>query len=391
MDTKFICLECLKKFETDASFCTRCGSPRIFNATAFPLPVIAHVDCDAFFASVEKARRPELRDAPLIIGGGRRGVVSTACYLARVTGVRSAMPMFKAKRLCPDAVVLKPDMTAYRTASTRIRTLMCETGADVEPVSIDEAYLDISTLGNERILRLAQLAHDIEASIGVTVSIGAGPNRFVAKLAGGISKPRGFTVMSQEEAQSYLENRSVADLRGVGPRTARKLALDGFPTVAHLRSASKTVLERRYGAFGARLHDLARAEDRTTVVAHATRKSVSSERTFPEDLGDLESLRRALQEVAVLTEARAAKAGVLGRTSVLKLKTHRHEVITRSVSGEPPIRDAGAVFERLEPHLASLHAQGPFRLIGAGLSGLVSEDDPSLASRLPLEQWREPS
>ena len=270
--------------------CPQCRSPRIVShAELFDLQ-IAHVDCDAFYAAVEKRDRPELRDKPVIVGGGQRGVVSTACYLARAYGVRSAMPAARARKLCPQAVFLKPDMARYAEAAAEIRARFEALTPLVEPLSFDEAFLDLS--GLERLHRappaavLAELARRIEAEVGVTVSVGLAPNKFLAKIASELDKPRGFAVIGAAEAVSFLDDKPVSIIWGVGPRFSEKLRADGYRTVGDLRRAAPKTLAERYGAVGLRLAQLSRAEDARGVAPRQGAKSVSSETTFAEDISD---------------------------------------------------------------------------------------------------------
>ena len=247
---KALCRDCLWNGDGPAARrCPACGAPRVVaHGELFDL-AMAHLDCDAFYASVEKRDRPELRDQPVIVGGGKRGVVSTCCYLARVYGVRSAMPMFKALKACPQAVVIKPDFTKYRAESRRIMALMAELPPLVQPLSLDEAWMDLA--GTARLhgappaLTLARLQARIEAETGLTVSIGLAPNKFLAKIASDLDKPRGFSVIGAAEAQAFLASRPVGILPGVGPAMVRSLDEAGFRLVGDLARAEPKDLARR--------------------------------------------------------------------------------------------------------------------------------------------------
>ena len=232
--------------------CSVCGSPRTIAHRELQSLSIAHIDCDAFYAAVEKRDRPELLDRPVIVGGGRRGVVSTACYIARLYGVRSAMPMFKALAACPDAVVLAPDMARYRAVGAEVRALMQKTCDRVQPVSIDEAYLDFSDADARGTAaeRLVALARDVERSLGISVSIGLSHNKLLAKLASDLDKPRGFSVVGRAETREFLAPLPVRKLQGVGPALARRLGRDGINTVEQLQRLPAADLERRYGRVG---------------------------------------------------------------------------------------------------------------------------------------------
>src|SRR5689334_15449192 len=237
------CRDCCVRLPTDAASaarCPNCRSPRLArHAELFGL-AIAHIDCDAFYAAIEKRDNPDLRDKPLIIGGGTRGVVSTACYIARISGVRSAMPMFKARKLCPDAVILPPNMAKYQKAGKEVRALMLELTPLVEPLSIDEAFLDLS--GTETLHKsspaesLARLALKIEREIGITVSIGLSHNKFLAKIASDLNKPRGFSVIGKAETLSFLADKPVRFIWGIGQKTSESLAKDGLTTLGQIQS-----------------------------------------------------------------------------------------------------------------------------------------------------------
>ncbi|MGQ3112099.1 MAG: DNA polymerase IV, partial [Brevundimonas sp.] len=243
-----ICRDCLWTGEAApaANRCPACDGMRLVCDAELDQLSLAHLDCDAFYASVEKRDRPELRDRPVIVGGGVRGVVSTCCYIARLHGVHSAMPMFKALKACPDAVVLKPDFTKYVTESRRIFGLVRELTPLVQTLSLDEAWIDLS--GTERLnggspaFQLIRLQKRIEEEIGLTVSIGLAPNRFLAKMASEMDKPRGFSVVNLANAMSILAPRSVRALPGVGPVFGRTLRSDGFDTIGDLARAPHAFL-----------------------------------------------------------------------------------------------------------------------------------------------------
>lgn len=265
-----LCRECLSEFsDLEAGSCRRCGSPRVVRHPELLRLALAHVDCDAFYAAIEKRDNPALADRPLIVGGGRRGVVSTACYIARRFGVHSAMPMFKALQLCPHATVIRPDMAKYAAVSHEVQAIFLEATPLVEPVSLDEAYLDLT--GTEALHRaspaaiLARIAHRIEQEIAITVSIGLSYNKFLAKLASEMDKPRGFGVTGRGEAEAYLAARPVRVIPGVGRVLAQSLEADGFVLIGDLQRAPAATLAQRYGAHGARLAALARGVDERTV------------------------------------------------------------------------------------------------------------------------------
>ncbi|OYX85330.1 MAG: DNA polymerase IV, partial [Azorhizobium sp. 35-67-5] len=274
------CRDCLAD-AGPAPRCQACGSPRLVRHPKIDSLSVAHVDCDAFYAAVEKRDDPSLADVPVIIGGGVRGVVSTCCYIARISGVRSAMPMYKAKALCPNAVIVKPNMAKYAAVGRQVRALMQELTPLVEPLSIDEAFLDLT--GTERLHRLsparvlARFAARVESEIGITISVGLAANKFLAKTASDLDKPRGYSVLGLEEAPAFLAPRPVTFIWGVGPAFGAKLARDGFPLIGDLQRADEKDLARRYGAEGLRLWKLARGLDARIVTPDREAKSVSAE------------------------------------------------------------------------------------------------------------------
>ncbi|MBN9072641.1 MAG: DNA polymerase IV, partial [Rhizobiales bacterium] len=301
--TQGFCRDCLARQGGGQPRCERCGSPRLVRHDELYDLSIAHIDCDAFYAAIEKRDRPELRDRPLIVGGGKRGVVATACYIARIRGVRSAMPMFKALEACPDAVVVKPDMEKYVGVGRQVRAMMQALTPLVEPVSIDEAFLDLS--GTQRLhgmppaLVLARFAKDVENAIGISVSAGLSYCKFLAKVASDFRKPRGFSVIGRAEAVSFLADQPVTLIWGVGRAFAAVLERDGIRTIAQLQKLDRGELLRRYGTMGDRLHRLSRGEDDRSVHPDRDAKSVSAETTFDQDLAssaDLVPVLRALSE-----------------------------------------------------------------------------------------------
>src|SRR5439155_16267351 len=270
--------------------CGACGSPRLLRHPQLDALAIAHVDCDAFYATIEKRDDPTLADKPLIVGGRRRGVVLTACYIARTFGVKSAMPMFEARRLCPHATVVRPNMEKYARVAREVRGLMFKLTPLVEPVSIDEAFMDLS--GTTRLhgmwpaKSLAQFADDVERSFGITVSIGLSSNKFLAKIASDLDKPRGFAILGGSEAAALLAPKPVTLIFGVGKIAQQRLARDGFHTIGDLQRAGKNDLQRRYGAEGGRLWNLAHAVDQRAVQAERASKNISAETTFDRDISD---------------------------------------------------------------------------------------------------------
>src|ERR1700753_4019747 len=296
------CRDCLHDLGIAARRCSDCGSPRLVRHAALPSLTLAHIDCDAFYATVEKRDNPELADKPVIIGGGKRGVVSAACYISRTYGVRSAMPMFKALALCPSAIVIPPDMAKYVRVGREVRRAMQALTPLVEPLSIDEAFLDLS--GTQRVHGmipakvLAKFARDVERDIGITVSVGLSCNKFLAKIASDLDKPRGFAALDQDEARAMLAEKPVNFIFGVGPATQERLVQRGFRIIADLQRAEQTELIKQFGAEGQRLWRLARGIDDRRVVADRGAKTISNETTFESDIRDFATLERLLWRVS---------------------------------------------------------------------------------------------
>jgi len=373
-----LCRDCGTVFSCQPPIvrCAKCGGGRIISHPDLLALTIAHIDCDAFYASVEKRDRPELATKPVIVGGGTRGVVSAACYVARLSGVRSAMPMFKALKACPDAVVIRPDFTKYVAASRQIRTLMERLTPMVQPLSIDEAVLDLA--GTEALhgappaAVLARFALEVERSVGVTVSIGLAPNRLLAKIAVERNKPRGFAVIGAAEAAALLAPELVGLLPGVGPALVRKLAGHGITRLGHLQALSDRDALRRLGEDGPALTKRARGEDVRAVDPIRETKSISAETTFDHDLMRIDDLERHLWRLAEklgrrLREAEFAAAGV-----VLKLKTADFALRTRTQRLATPTVLPDRLFAAARTLLAREATGTAFRLIGIGASTLVS-------------------
>jgi DNA polymerase-4 len=374
-----LCRDCLWIGDAAQRRCPRCASPRIVAHAELERLAIAHLDCDAFYASVEKRDRPELRDLPVIVGGGKRGVVTTCCYIARISGVRSAMPMFTARRLCPEAVVIHPDFTKYRHESRLIMERLAGLTPLVQPLSLDEAWLDLS--GSERLhggppaLTLARVQAEIELTQGLTVSIGLAPNKFLAKIASDLDKPRGFSVIGAEEAQAFLAPRAVGILPGVGPTFAKGLERAGFRTVGDLAAASARELADRWGVHGLRLHDLAHGRDTRAVDPDQERKSISSETTFEDDIARRADLEDRLWPLCEKVALQARRAGLAGRVATLKLKTTDFRILTRRQTLPAPTQTARTLFTVGRELLAGETGERAYRLIGIGISDLADADD----------------
>jgi DNA polymerase-4 len=367
------CRDCL----SDAAEvpCPTCGSTRILTHPELDSLTIAHLDCDAFYAAIEKRDDPSLKDKPLLVGGETRGVVSTCCYIARQYGVRSAMPMFQARKLCPHAVVLKPRHAYYSQVARQIRGMMQALTPLVEPLSLDEAYLDLS--GTTRIHHrspaktMAALQAKIEREIGITVSVGLSGNKFLAKLASELDKPRGFAVIGMTEARSFLRDKKVGLMRGAGKVMQARLERDGITTIGQLQDADPKTLTARYGATGLWLHRMANAQDSRRVDPEGETKTISSETTFDKDLSAYAELESVLWRQAERVSDRAKKQGLGGRTVVLKLKTADFRLRTRSTSLDAPTQLADRIFRAARAALKREANGTRFRLLGVGLSNLA--------------------
>jgi DNA polymerase-4 len=363
----------------DAPRCPHCYSPRVVRHAELDTLTICHVDCDAFYATIEKRDDPTLADKPVLIGGGKRGVVSTACYIARTFGARSAMPMFEARQLCPHAVVIRPDMDKYAGVSRQVRALMLELTPQVEPISIDEAFMDLA--GTQRLhgmsaaKALARFQARVERELGITVSIGLAANKFLAKIASDLDKPRGFAVIGKAEAASFLADKPVSLIYGVGKVAAQRFARDGLRTIADLQRADERELMRRYGAEGQRLWRLARGIDSRIVDPVRERKSVSAENTFERDIASFRPLEKRLWSAAEEVSDRLKEKQIAGSTVTLKLKTADFRILTRARSLESPTQLAGTIFAASRELLAREINGTRYRLLGVGVSALTDAED----------------
>ncbi|MDO9473546.1 MAG: DNA polymerase IV [Caulobacter sp.] len=375
---KSLCRDCFRTGDDQPRRCPSCGSMRVIRHEELATLGIAHLDCDAFYASVEKRDRPELRDVPLIVGGGVRGVVTTCCYIARMSGVRSAMPMFKATRLCPQAVILKPDFQKYRTESKRIFAKVRDLTPLVQGLSLDEAWMDLS--GTERLhgappaVTLARLQAEIEAEIGLTVSIGLAPNKFLAKIASDLDKPRGFSVIGEAEAVSFLAGKPVGIMPGVGPVMVASLEKAGYRTVGDIAAADLRDLADRFGQQGLHLHKLALGQDSRSVNPNEARKTISAETTFNDDLKAVEALEDRLWPLCEKVARQLRAEGIAGRVAHLKLRTPDFRIITRRRTLAVPTQTARTLFGVARELLAAEPRGTSYRLIGAGLSDFAPAD-----------------
>jgi DNA polymerase IV len=393
-----LCRDCLETWPDPAEGavapprCPACGSPRLVRHPDLDRLTLAHIDCDAFYASVEKRDRPELRDKPVIVGGGRRGVVSAACYIARLYGVHSAMPMFKALKACPDAVVVRPDMAKYAEAGRAVRERMLALTPLVEPLSIDEAFLDLS--GTEALHHgwparsLARLVKGIEEDLGLTASVGLSYNKFLAKVASDLDKPRGFAVLGFDAAESFLAEQPVGIVWGVGKSLRAALARDGITKVRHLLPLEETELIARYGSIGGRLYRFARGRDDRGVNPQSPAKSISAETTFNDDIAAAPALLERLWPLCEKVARRLKKAGVAGLSLQLKLKTADFRLISRSRRLGAATQMAEEIYRTVTPLLRQEADGRRFRLIGVGAADLVPAEQADLPDLLDPDRTK---
>ncbi|MEP3298666.1 MAG: DNA polymerase IV [Pseudoruegeria sp.] len=380
-----MCRHCLSQFQSGQR-CPICASPRVMGHEELYSLSIAHMDCDAFYASVEKRDNPELRNKAVIIGGGKRGVVSTACYIARIKGVRSAMPMFKALQLCPEAVVVKPRMSAYVEVSKQVRAMMDELTPVVEPLSLDEAFLDLS--GTEKLhgvppaVMLARLVKRMQDELGITGSIGLSHNKFLAKVASDLDKPRGFSIIGLAETDAFLRDKPVGLIWGVGPAFKSSLEKAGIRTFTDLLRWEKRDLIARFGGMGERLWHLARGQDHRRVSARTPIKSISKETTFFEDTASIDLLDGHLWRLSEQVADRAKARDLAGRVVTLKLKRANFSALSRRISLPDSTQTADRIYRTARGLFDQVSNEGPFRLIGVGISDLVADDQADMSGDL---------
>ena len=382
------CRDCLADVQGVESRCLSCHSPRLVRHAELNQLSIAHIDCDAFYAAVEKRDDPSLADKPVIVGGAQRGVVSTCCYIARIRGVRSAMPMFKALKLAPDAIVVRPNMKKYAEVGGQVRELMLAVTPLVEPLSIDEAFLDLGGTarlhGRPPAKTLAVLLRDIESKIGITASVGLAPNKYLAKVASDLEKPRGYSIIGAVEAKQFLAPKPVSLIWGVGKAMQDTLAKDGIARIGQLQHMERNELLRRYGSMGSRLYHLSRGEDVRVVSTDDRSKSIGAETTLNSDVSDYGELESLLWTLAQKVSRRAKSQGHGGHTVTLKLKTPNFKLRSRAVTLEDATQLAHRMFDAAKPLLRKEATGTKFRLIGITLNHLTElhGEAPTLDARL---------
>jgi DNA polymerase IV len=382
-DFALLCRDCLRQLtlpKTSARRCSYCGSPRLVDNPIQNQLTIAHIDCDAFYATVEKRDNPTLRDHPIIVGGGgRRGVVSTCCYIARTFGVRSAMPMYQARRLCPDAIVIAPNMRKYAEVGRQIRSMMQALTPLVEPLSIDEAFLDLT--GCERLhgegaaAALARFAKRVESEVGVSVSVGLSYCKFLAKFASDLDKPRGFSVVARGEALAMLAPQPISKIWGVGKVAEGRLAKAGFRTIGDVQRLSEAEMIAQQGPDGARLWRLAHGIDDRRVSPERETKSISAETTFETDVSDRRELERVLLSLCERVASRLKKQALAPRSVTLKLRLPDFKLRTRTRSSAAATQLAPRLFAVARELLAAETQGTSFRLIGVSTADFAPAEE----------------
>ena len=355
---------------------------------------ILHIDMDAFYASVEQRDKPELRGKPVAVGGDpdKRGVVAAASYEARAFGVRSAIPMSRAVRLCPDLVIVHPDFTRYRTVSKEVFDIFHSVTPLVEPLSLDEAYLDVTENAWQEVLAMnvaRRLKDEIRAATGLTASAGVAPNKFLAKIASGWKKPDGLTVIAPERMETFLQGLPVDALWGVGPVTARKLRSRGIDKLTDVRAADLNMLRDAVGSLADWLQQLANGIDDRPVEPHQEPKSSGTENTFARDLTDLAEIRMEIDGMARDAAAWLTRRALFARTVTIKVRYQDFTTITRSHTA-PPTRDEGDIAARAVALVDKTDAgRRAVRLLGVSVHNLCESEAPERdpgAPRLPFEE-----
>ena len=373
-----ICRECLSTFDSKVLYCANCESLNLISHKEIEKLDIAHVDCDAFYASIEKRDNPKLKNSAVIIGGGKRGVVATACYLARIKGVRSAMPMYKALKLCPSATIIKPNMSKYRDASRKIQDLMNQLTPLIEPISLDEAFLDLS--GTKKLHKkipavlLAELSKKINQEVGISVSIGLSYNKFLAKICSDLDKPKGFSLLGRGDSKKFLSSQPVEILWGVGKILKRKLNNDGIKTISQIKELGIKEVINRYGSIGSHIYSLSQGKDLRRVVPQRQIKSISHETTFENDISDKEVLEKKLWSLCEKVSKRSKEKGLGGQTITLKLKTKEFKLISRSCTIDEPTQIGELIFQNSKTLLDREDEKIKYRLIGVGISNLKDSE-----------------
>ena len=380
----YICKECIFEFQhiKTVDRCPKCKSPRLISHSELNELHIAHIDCDAFYASIEKRENPKLKNKPVIVGGGKRGVVAACCYISRIKGVHSAMPMYKALEVCPDAEVISPNMNKYAGIGREIKNLMRETTPLVESLSIDEAFLDL--IGTEKLHKaspaktLVKLSQRIESEIGITVSVGLSYNKFLAKTASEIEKPRGFSIIGKSEVISFLSPRPIRSIWGIGQSTSAQLEKNGLKTIGQLRKINEKQLIGKYGKIGKRLYHFARGEDSRMVQPNNQSKSISKEITFTHNIKNLDQLLLKLWPLCEGISRKLRNKNLAANTITIKLKKSSFETVTRSKTLYKPTQLGEIIYQQAKSLLKAEVRGIAYRLIGIGVKNFTAPEDSDL-------------
>ena len=399
-----LCRDCFSTFNNDLR-CNKCNSPRVVSHQEIFALKIAHIDCDAFYASIEKNENPSIKNLPVIVGGGNRGVVTTCCYIARINGVKSAMPMFQAKKLCPNAVIIAPRLNHYKKISRHIKEKLISLSPAIEFVSLDEAYIDLTGTellhGQPAAIMLARIANDIEAVFGITISIGLSYNKFLSKIGSELEKPRGFSVIGKSDTEDVLKEKSVSKIIGVGKKTRAILESKGIRVISDVLRYDRAYLKESLGSFGETLWFLAQGIDDRKVTPNKPTKSISSERTFQKDETDFIIIKSYLWELIEKVSWRLKSEGLLTKRLSLKLKSKTFKLIQRSRTLSEPTNFAESIFQDSVGLLEENISKGPFRLIGINLTNFSysktnnlqdhlfqNENNPLLSAEEAMDQIR---
>ena len=363
----YICKDCAKHSLLESK-CQECNSPRILKLDDLLSLKIAHIDCDAFYASVEKSQNPNLINKPVIVGGGQRGVVTTCCYIARIKGIKSAMPIFKAKKLCPEAIIIPPRMSLYKHVSNLIFKKFYRLTPSVETIAFDEAYLDFS--GTYQLFKktpaelLIKLAIEIEKELNITVSIGLSENKFLSKLASSFSKPKGFTVIRSSEKSEFLKKLHIKNIPGIGPKFQKKLEKNSIVKIEDIVNQKPEVLLSKFGKYGLTIWNLAKGIDERKVEASSVRKSISKETTFETDVSDLKILKKTFWILAEEVSEILKNKNILAKSLTIKLKRHNFKILTNTQTFKEPTILAEDLYQVAISLLKKRLGLVPFRLIG---------------------------
>jgi len=373
-----LCRDCFQIFRYDVR-CRNCNSPRIVSHANLLQLTIAHIDCDAFYASIEKRENPEIRNSPVIVGEKNRGVVTTCCYIARIDGVRSAMPIFQAKKLCPDAIIISPRMNHYKKISKSIKEILTTLSPAIEFISLDEAYIDFKGTrrlhGEAPAVKLAKISKQIETELGISISIGLSYNKFLSKIGSDLDKPRGFSIIGQSDAKKVLEDKPVSKILGVGKKT--KMILEGncINKISDLLIYEKNQLIDLLGSFGETLWFMARGIDYRRITPNKRPKSISCEKTLQTNQIDPEILTSFVWDLTEEISFRLKDLSLVAKNFKLKLKTANFNLLVRSITLENYSNSPEKIFQANKILLKKNIFKGPFRLVGITATNFLNCQD----------------